>query len=107
GSGKSYFIIRHIITQHIKKGFSMFIYDFKFDDLSRIAYNCWLKHQERSQPQSKFYSIDFDNIQRSHRCNPLERSAMLDITDAAESDISLLHGLNKDCIKQQGDLFVE
>lgn len=25
GSGKSYFVIRHVITQHIQKGFSMFI----------------------------------------------------------------------------------
>jgi hypothetical protein len=39
GAGKSYFVIRHIITQHIRKGFSMLIYDFKYDDLSRIAYN--------------------------------------------------------------------
>ena len=39
GSGKSYFIIRHVITQHIRKGFSMFVYDFKFDDLSVIVYN--------------------------------------------------------------------
>ncbi|MBD0254745.1 MAG: hypothetical protein ICV83_03410, partial [Cytophagales bacterium] len=34
GSGKSYFVIRHVITQHIAKGFTMFVYDFKFDDLS-------------------------------------------------------------------------
>jgi hypothetical protein len=39
GAGKSYFVIRHVIDQHLKKGFSMFIYDFKFDDLTKIAYN--------------------------------------------------------------------
>ena len=32
GSGKSYFVIRHVITQHISKGFAMFVYDFKYDD---------------------------------------------------------------------------
>ena len=37
GAGKSYFVIRHVITQHLAKCFSMFIYDFKFDDLSVIA----------------------------------------------------------------------
>jgi hypothetical protein len=37
GAGKSYFVIRHVITQHIRKGFTMFVYDFKFDDLSKIA----------------------------------------------------------------------
>ncbi|MDN3579395.1 YWFCY domain-containing protein [Mucilaginibacter flavus] len=37
GAGKSYFVIRHVITQHIKKGFTMFLYDFKFDDLTKIV----------------------------------------------------------------------
>src|SRR5690349_13326485 len=47
GAGKSYFIIQHIIKQHIEKGFSMFIYDFKYDDLSRIAYNHFLKFKSK------------------------------------------------------------
>jgi len=42
GAGKSYFFMRHVITQHIKKGFTMFVYDFKMPDLSVIAYNTWL-----------------------------------------------------------------
>ena len=45
GSGKSFFIVQHIIRQHIEKGFSMFIYDFKFDDLTRIAYNHYLRYR--------------------------------------------------------------
>jgi hypothetical protein len=47
GSGKSYFIIQHIIKQHIEKGFSMFVYDFKFDDLTTIAYNHFLLHRDK------------------------------------------------------------
>jgi hypothetical protein len=39
GSGKSYAVVNNYIRQHIEKGFSMYIYDFKFDDLSTIAYN--------------------------------------------------------------------
>src|SRR5689334_11483895 len=46
GSGKSYFIIQNIIRQHIEKGFSMFIYDFKYDDLTSIAYNHFLRHKQ-------------------------------------------------------------
>jgi len=38
GAGKSYFIIQRVLTQHMEKGFSMFVYDFKYEDLSRIAY---------------------------------------------------------------------
>ena len=37
GSGKSWFVIQHVIKQHIEKGFAIFVYDFKYDDLTRIA----------------------------------------------------------------------
>jgi hypothetical protein len=107
GSGKSYFVIRHVITQHIRKGFSMFIYDFKFDDLSKIAYNTWLKYKHLYPIVPKFYVINFDDLNRTHRCNPLDPSSMTDITDAAESARTILLGLNREWIKKQGDFFVE
>src|SRR5690348_11751431 len=107
GSGKSYFVIRHIITQHIQKGFTMFVYDFKFDDLSKIAYNTWLRNKHKYEKAPAFYVINFDDLARSHRCNPLEPSAMTDITDAAESARTILMGLNREWIKRQGDFFVE
>lgn len=107
GSGKSYFVIRHVITQHIKKGFSMFVYDFKFDDLSVIVYNTWLQNKDKYKVVPKFYVINFDDLTRTHRCNPLDPSSMLDITDAAESARTILMGLNREWIKRQGDFFVE
>jgi len=107
GSGKSYFVIRHFIDQHIAKGFSAFIYDFKFDDLSVIAYNAWLKCKGNYQVEPGFYAINFDDLSRSHRCNPLDAASMLDITDAAESARTILLGLNREWIKKQGDFFVE
>lgn len=107
GAGKSWFVIQHIMKQHIEKGFAMFIYDFKFDDLSKIAYN-WLLRNEKSYPvKPKFYVINFDNLSQSHRCNPLDPYAMHDITDATESARAILLGLNKDWISKQGDFFVE
>jgi hypothetical protein len=107
GSGKSYFVIRHVITQHIRKGFTMFVYDFKFDDLSKIAYNTWLQYRHTYPVAPQFYVINFDDLSHSHRCNPLEPSAMTDITDAAESARTILLGLNREWIKRQGDFFVE
>ncbi|WP_316787727.1 conjugal transfer protein MobC [Pedobacter frigoris] len=107
GAGKSYFVIRHVITQHIEKGFSMFVYDFKFDDLSVIAYNAWLKNKHKYKVPSKFYVINFDDLNRSHRCNPLDPSGMFDITDASESARTILLGLNKTWITKQGDFFVD
>lgn len=107
GSGKSYFVIRHVITQHITKGFTMFVYDFKYDDLSRIAYNTYLKHKNSYRVSPHFYVINFDDLSRSHRCNPLGHASMVDITDAAESARTILLGLNREWIKRQGDFFVE
>jgi hypothetical protein len=106
GAGKSYFVIRHIITQHLAKGFSMFVYDFKFDDLTLIAYNHFLKNRHRYPTGAGFYVINFDNLNVSHRCNPYKDN-MQDITDAAESARTILLGLNREWIKKQGDFFVE
>lgn len=107
GAGKSYFVIRHVITQHIRKGFTMFVYDFKHDDLSKIVYNTWLKYRLKYPIQPQFYVINFDDLTRSHRCNPLDHQTMTDITDAAESARTILMGLNREWIKRQGDFFVE
>jgi len=107
GSGKSYFVIRHIITQHIKKGFTMFVYDFKFDDLTKIAYNTLLDNREGYKIAPKFYVINFDDLSRTHRCNPLDPQSMLDVTDASEAATTIMLGLNRDWIKKQGDFFVE
>lgn len=105
GAGKSYFVIRHIIEQHIAKGFTMFLYDFKYPDLSLIAYNALLKYRRNYKIKPGFWVIDLDHIQ--HCCNPLYPASMEDITDASESSRTILLGLNREWIKKQGDFFVE
>lgn len=107
GAGKSYFFMRHVITQHIKKGFTMFVYDFKMPDLSIITYNTWLKNKDKYPGKSECYFINFDDLSRSHRCNPLDPIGIVDITDAAESARTILLGLNKSWISKQGDFFIE
>ncbi len=107
GSGKSYAIVNNYIRQHIEKGFSMYIYDFKFDDLSTIAYNHLLKHTDKYKVRPKFYVINFDDPRRSHRCNPLNPDFMTDISDAYEAAYTIMLNLNKSWILKQGDFFVE
>lgn len=107
GSGKSWFVIQHVIKQHIEKGFCMFIYDFKYDDLSRIAYNHLQGNKSRYKKVPGFYTINFDDLSTTHRCNPLDPSTMFDITDATESSRTIMMGLNREWIKKQGDFFVE
>ncbi len=107
GAGKTYFVIRHIMDQQLKKGFSMFIYDFKFDDLTRMAFNKLLKYQRNYKVKPSFYMINFEDLDRTHRCNPLDPTGMEDITDATEASRTIMMGLNKDWLKKQGDFFVE
>ena len=107
GSGKSYAIINSYIKQQIQKGFSMYIYDFKYDDLSVIAYNTLLKNIDKYEIPPKFYVINFDNPVRSHRCNPIAQEFMTDIADAYESAYTIMLNLNKTWIQKQGDFFVE
>lgn len=107
GSGKSFAVINNVIKQHLSKGFAMYIYDYKFDDLSKIAYNTLLKNMNRYKVKPKFYVINFDNPAKSHRCNPLLPSMMSDILDAYESAYTIMLNLNKSWIQKQGDFFVE
>jgi hypothetical protein len=107
GSGKSYFIIEEVIRQHIQKGFALFVYDFKYDDLTRLAYYWYLRYRKQDPLPPAFYIINFDDLSRSHRCNPLDPATLHDITDATESARTILLGLNRDWISKQGDFFVE
>ncbi len=85
----------------------MYIYDFKFDDLSTIAYNHLLKNRHKYKVPPKFYVINFDDPRKSHRCNPLNPEFMTDISDAYEAAYTIMLNLNKSWIQKQGDFFVE
>ena len=100
GSGKSYAVVNNFIKQSIEKGFSMYIYDYKFADLSTIAYNHMLTHKSGYKVLPKFYVIrsalplglskNFDDPRRSHRCNPIHPNFMTDISDAYESAYTIM-----------------
>lgn len=107
GSGKSYAVVNNYIKQQIEKSFAMYIYDYKFPDLSEIAYNHLLKHRQSYKVKPEFYVINFDDPRRSHRCNPINPRFMADISDAYESAYTIMLNLNKTWIQKQGDFFVE
>lgn len=107
GSGKSYAVLNNYIKQHIEKGFSMLVYDYKFDDLTRIAYNHLLHHLDKYTVKPKFCVINFDNPRKSNRCNPIDARFMDDISDAYESAYVTLLNLNKTWVDKQGDFFTD
>lgn len=107
GSGKSYAVVNQFIKQQIEKGYTGYIYDFKFPDLSTIAYNHLLNNRDGYEKVPTFYVINFDDPSRSHRCNPINPSFMDDISDAYESAYTIMLNLNRTWVQKQGDFFVE
>ena len=107
GSGKSYAIVNSYIRQLIAKGFAIYIYDYKFDDLSTIAYNSLLKNMDKYEVKPRVYVLNFDEPRRSHRCNPINPEFMTDISDAYEASYTIMLNLNRTWIEKQGDFFVE
>ena len=107
GSGKSYAVVNNFIKQMIEKGYSLYLYDFKYPDLSTIAYNHLANHKDGYKIPPKFYVINFDDPERSHRCNPIHPDFMSDIADAYESAYTIMMNLNRTWIQKQGDFFVE
>jgi hypothetical protein len=108
GSGKSYAVVNNFIKQMIEKGYSLYVYDFKSPDLSTIAFNHLLNHLDKyGDVEPKFYMINFDDPERSHRCNPIHPDFMSDIADAYESAYTIMLNLNKSWVQKQGDFFVE
>jgi hypothetical protein len=108
GSGKSFALIEEIIEQFIEKGFALLVYDFKFDTLSKIAYNYWMRKKERSAASNsvelaempEFYTLSFDDIEKSHRCNPIDPYLMRNQSDAADAATIIMKNLNRDWIKR-------
>ena len=108
GSGKSFAVVNNFIKQQIEKGFGLYIYDYKFPDLSLIAYNHMNRHKAGYKGvKPSFYVINFDDPEHSHRCNPIHPKFMTDIADAYESAYTIMMNLNRTWIQKQGDFFVE
>jgi hypothetical protein len=109
GSGKSFSVVLPFIKQHLSKGFSMCVYDFKYPDLSEVTFNHFLKaKKKKSLPEAtKFYVINIDDIRKSYRCNPLAPELMESPIDAFESSRTVLYNLNREWIRKQGEFFSE
>lgn len=107
GSGKSYAVIEEFMQQTARKGYSACIYDYKFPDQTITQYNNYIKYAENYAVKPKFYVVNFDDPQYSHRCNPLAPKLLQQQSDAVNAAKTLLLNLNKSWIQKKGDFFVE
>jgi hypothetical protein len=107
GSGKSWLIIEPLMRQLIEKGYAMFVYDFKFDSLSKLAWRYFQANRSRYSISAGFYCINFSDLSRSNRCNVLHWWTLDWLSDALGASRAILLSLNKDWIHRQGEFFVE
>jgi hypothetical protein len=97
GAGKSASVAEPILYKVIEKGFSGFLYDFKFPTLANVSFSCF-KHQKISNV--KFYCISFTDLSRSHRFNPIDPNLLTSSTYAEEYAYALYCNLDTAHIKK-------
>lgn len=107
GSGKTWYLVEPMIRQYIEKGFALLVYDFKYDDLSKIVYNHFQKNKSAYPKTAAYYNLHFGDLRRSHRCNPLHPSTLHDLQDAGEAARTVLLGMQTQGGERQNEFFLE
>jgi hypothetical protein len=107
GSGKTRFVVSDIIRQLLAKGFAMFVYDFKYPELTGLAYNQFMAHKHLYPPGARFWMINFSDLSRTHRCNAIDPRNLDSMTAAIEVSRTLLLSMNRTWVNRQGDFWVE
>ncbi|MBV4357356.1 YWFCY domain-containing protein [Pinibacter aurantiacus] len=107
GSGKTYFIIENFLRQLVAKKMALFVFDHKYPELTNFTYNLFEHHKKNYPPNTKFYTINFDDLSRTNRCNPLHPDTLPNLTSAIDAARSLLMSMNRTWVSKQGDFFIE
>lgn len=105
GSGKSYSIYGPFLRQMTQKGYSMFVYDYKFPDLTKRVMNELLDNYGCYDVKPKMYIVNFDDPIHSHRFNPIHPRYLTDPVDATEIAELIFKNVNKGSGKGDGDFF--
>src|SRR5699024_515896 len=96
GSGKSFGIINPAIRQTIHKGFSMLLYDFKYPDLTDIAYTNYIdKVKKDNNYHHNFYVINPNDVEKSIRINPIRKEYVKSLPLAQDVAETLVLALQK------------
>jgi len=94
GAGKSKSIIEPLIFDAGRKGFTGVVYDFKFPELANYV-NTAYKNTAVTP-----YFINFSDLSRSHRINPIAPELMINDSFAREFAFSILANLNPTMISK-------
>lgn len=95
GSGKTYSIYGPFIRQMIQKQYTMFVYDYKYPDLTRRVMNELLDNYGRYETKPKMYIVNFDDPLHSHRFNPIHPRYLTDPIDSTEISELIMKNVNR------------
>ena len=97
GSGKSFTFVNSYIRQLAAKGFCLAVYDFKFPDLAKLTYYEFLKNKQSGvlPENAKFYVVNFSDVEKSVRFNPLKSEYIPTLASAIETSQALIEALKK------------
>lgn len=95
GSGKTYSIYGPFIRQMIQKQYSMFVYDYKYPDLTRRVLNELLDNYDCYDIKPKMYIVNFDDPLHSHRFNPIHPRYLTDPVDSTEISELIMKNVNR------------
>jgi Type IV secretory pathway, VirD4 components len=101
GSGKSYSVYGPFIEQMIRKGYSMFVYDYKYPDLSEVVYNELERNKDRYKVLPEFCVINFQDPRYSLRCNPIDPKYIEDPADTSEIAELVMLNVNKAAVEKE------
>ena len=104
GSGKTRYILEPILYEMIRKGYFGLVYDYDFEGtpvdpkrsycLSKFVYNCYLKLPEKDRKNISFKTINFTDLNKSSRINPIDPIYISDRAYLEEYVTVLLKNLN-------------
>lgn len=103
GSGKTYSIYGPFFRQMMQKGYAMFVYDYKYPDLTHRVMNELLDNYGNYPVKPKLYIVNFDDPLHSHRFNPIHPRYLTDPIDATEIAEVIMKNANRENAK--GDDF--
>lgn len=106
GSGKSFSVYNPFISQMMAKGYTCFLYDYKFPDLTEEIYNEYLLNQDNFRKKMKgkvpkFCVINFDDPRYSMRCNPISPRYITDPADTSEIADIIMRNVNPQSVEKE------
>lgn len=101
GSGKSFSVYNPFIEQMIRKGYTMFVYDYKYPDLTEVVYNELLLSRRSYPVEPEFLVINFNDPRYSLRCNPLHPRYLTDQAASAEVAEIIMKNVNPNTAEKE------